>query len=450
MIWGSHLSGSYLDGVVVCSYGSSPVGFNALVTALGDSPVIGTSLPCQPSDPLVELRYMPIPSVSSSSSLKQQAPKEAMGNNMPSRPRFDIWVFFLLAFGVMALAAVAVLTVHELRYDNRVYEGVRVAGIPLGGLTFDEAADAIRDGLTPYPGQTITLRYGDRSWSLSPSDLGVSVDAQALAAEAFAVGRQGALSGTGASVSSHLQGLRDDLASQWHALDAGVSFSPIIRFDANRLTLLLKRIAQEVDLPPREGTLIISGLEVSGSSGQPGRLMDQDQDACCDRAVAGIGHGRHGGCGRRGAAAGSEVRGCCYCRGAGPAQQIFDVGRRWRGWDAAFCNRPGDPEWVAVAHSSAGARRRGESESFTGRGASEGLRAAGGQATQPSGLQCGVGFRSRDGSGRGASAQPDRAKPRRGSQCGSDRGGGFAGSRAAVRRAAQLHHSGPRKSSRCR
>jgi hypothetical protein len=167
-----------------------------------------------------------------------------MGDNPPSRPRFDIWVFFLLVLGVLVLAAVAALTLHELRYGNRVYEGVEVAGIALGGLTVDEAADAIRDGLTPFPGETITLRYGDRTWSLSPSDLGVSVDAQALAAEAFAVGRQGALAGTGTTVPSRLQGLREDLTSQWHAMAAGVSFPPVTRFDKNRLTLILKQIAQ--------------------------------------------------------------------------------------------------------------------------------------------------------------------------------------------------------------
>jgi len=207
--------------------------------------------------------------------LKQQAPKEAMGDNPPSRPRFDVWVFFLLALGVLALAAVTALTLHELRYGNRGYEGVEVAGIPLGGLTIDEAADAIRDGLTPYPGQTITLRDGDRTWSLSPSDLGVSVDAQALAAEAFAVGRRGALADMGTSAPSLLQGLREDLTAQWHALEAGVSIPPIVRFDRNRLALILKQIAQEVDLPPREGTLSISGLEVSGASGEPGRMVDQ-------------------------------------------------------------------------------------------------------------------------------------------------------------------------------
>ena len=200
-----------------------------------------------------------------------------MSDKTPSRPHWNITIVLLFAIGLLALAGVATLTVHELRYGDRIYEGVRVAGIPLGGLTIDEATEAIRDGLSPYPGQAITLRYGDRSWSLAPSDLGVDVDAQTAANDAFAIGRQGAMSGTGAPVAALWQGLRDDLATQWYALDAGVTLSPTLRFDENRLALSLKRIAQEVDRPPQEGTLIISGLEVSGTSGQPGQMVNQDE-----------------------------------------------------------------------------------------------------------------------------------------------------------------------------
>ena len=50
--------------------------------------------------------------------------------------------------------------------------------------------------------------------------------------------------------------------------------TPSVKFDENRLAVTLKRIAQEVDLPPREGTLMISGLEVSGAPGQAGRLVN--------------------------------------------------------------------------------------------------------------------------------------------------------------------------------
>jgi vancomycin resistance protein YoaR len=57
-------------------------------------------------------------------------------------------------------------------------------------------------------------------------------------------------------------------------LSAGASITPTLRFDENRLAFTLKRIAEEVDLPPREGSLAISGLEVTGTPGQPGRLVN--------------------------------------------------------------------------------------------------------------------------------------------------------------------------------
>lgn len=200
-----------------------------------------------------------------------------MGGNAPSRPRWGIWFFLLWIAGLLVLTAVGTVAVHEFRYRDRVYEGVRVAGIPLGGLTLDEATQAIRDGLTPYPGAAISVRYGARTWSLTASDLGVAVDASTTAAGAFAVGRQGLGLGSFTSPAYLWQALRHDLATQWLTLTQGASIVPTLRFDQNRLAFTLKRIADEVDLPPREGSLAISGLEVSGTPGQPGRLVNVEK-----------------------------------------------------------------------------------------------------------------------------------------------------------------------------
>lgn len=214
-----------------------------------------------------------------------------MGDTMPSRPRWGFWVFLLWTIGLLALAAVGTVAVHEFRYGDRIYEGVRAAGIPLGGLTQDEAIRAVRDGLTPYPGAAITVRYGDRVWSLAASDLGAAVDAPTTAAEAFAIGRRGLRSGSFTSIGSLWQGLRDDLITQWRTLDAGASVTPTLRFDQNRLAFTLKRIADEVDLPPREGSLTISGLEVSGTPGQPGRSVNQEQTRTAIAALLQTGQG---------------------------------------------------------------------------------------------------------------------------------------------------------------
>ncbi len=194
-----------------------------------------------------------------------------MGSRPATRPRWGIWLFFLLVIGLLALAAVAAVTAYQWRYSDRVFPGVRVAGIPLDDLTLDEAVAAIQDGLTPYPAPPITVRYGERSWSFAAADLGVAVDAYTTAATAYAVGRQGVLGGSLAVISA---GLRDDLAAQWHALRHGVTVAPALKYDENRVARALKRIAQEVDLPPQEGSLSIAGLEVTGTPGRSGRLAD--------------------------------------------------------------------------------------------------------------------------------------------------------------------------------
>ena len=103
---------------------------------------------------------------------------------------------------------------------------------------------------------------------------------RATAAEAFALGRQGlgpASFIATASLGSLWQGLQADLDAQWQGLSEGIAITPILSFDENRLAFTLKRIAQEIDLPPREGSLAIAGLEVTGMPGQPGRSVNVDQ-----------------------------------------------------------------------------------------------------------------------------------------------------------------------------
>ena len=185
-----------------------------------------------------------------------------------SRPRWGIWLFLVLAAGLFTIVALAGALAYQYHYAGRVYEGVQVAGIPLGGMTLEESTAAISDGLTPYPGDTITLHDGERSWTLTPADLGVSVDVGRTAAAAFAVGRRGEQSSSG------LGGLLADLAAQLASLQFGRRVAPVIRYDENQVLQVLQRIAREVDVPPKEGGLTIDGLEVRGTEGYSGRRLD--------------------------------------------------------------------------------------------------------------------------------------------------------------------------------
>ncbi len=194
---------------------------------------------------------------------------------MPRRaPRLGCLFPLAVTLGLLLLAAVSALAWYQWRYSDKIYPGVSVAGVPLGDLTVDEATSAIADALTPYPGPDVTLRFGDRRWVLSADDLGVTVDASATAAQAYAIGRHGLVASGAATVSGMFAGLQQDLLVQWDALRNGVSVQPTLARNEDRQAQVIARLAQEVDLAPVEGQLSIDGLQVVGTPGRMGRAMD--------------------------------------------------------------------------------------------------------------------------------------------------------------------------------
>lgn len=195
---------------------------------------------------------------------------------MPRRsPLLGCLFPLLMSLGLLLLGAVSALAWYQWRYNDKIYPGVSVAGVPLGDLTVDEAESAIRDALTPYPGPDVTVRYGAKTWVLSADDLGVTVDASATAAQAYAIGRHGLAATSGdASVLGMFGGLEQDLLDQWDALRDGVTVQPILARDEDRQAQVVARIAQAVNLSPVDGALTIEGLQVSGTPGRVGRAMD--------------------------------------------------------------------------------------------------------------------------------------------------------------------------------
>ena len=195
---------------------------------------------------------------------------------MPKRPVVGFLFAVFTTVGLLTLAAVSALAWYQWRYNDRIYPGVNAAGVPLGGLTVNEAAAAVTDALTPYPGAEITLRFGDKSWVLTPDQLGVAVDGSATAAQAFAVGRHGLKATANSDVLEMLAGLKQDALEQWQALREGLELEPILQYDGEQQAAVIRRVQEEVDLAPVEGVIAISETDVTGTPGRLGRAMDAE------------------------------------------------------------------------------------------------------------------------------------------------------------------------------
>ncbi|MDX1991962.1 MAG: L,D-transpeptidase family protein [bacterium] len=86
----------------------------------------------------------------------------------------------LMVFGVVGLLTIAYLT------QDRVPSGVSVAGVEIGGDTAEQAAAALGQVAA---NQAITATDGDRQWTVTLRDLGISVDTQATLQAALEAGR---------------------------------------------------------------------------------------------------------------------------------------------------------------------------------------------------------------------------------------------------------------------
>ncbi len=164
--------------------------------------------------------------------------------------------------GVLLFAAASLLLgiAFEARYAGRVYPGVYLGGVAVGGLRPAEAAARLEKNFT-YPQEgSITLLDGGSRWEFSPADLGLFLDAERSAQQAYAWGRTG--------------GPLARLQAQWNAWQSGVSLPPVLVFDERIAENALRMVSDAVNQPVREAQLEIRGLEVEAVSGQIGREVD--------------------------------------------------------------------------------------------------------------------------------------------------------------------------------
>jgi len=90
---------------------------------------------------------------------------------------------------LLVIHTAAAAAAHFAIYKNKTSPNLVVAGISAGGLTAEELVTRLQSGLSQ---QTVTVRLEDTSQTLSPADLGIKIDEEAListtsrtAAEAF-------------------------------------------------------------------------------------------------------------------------------------------------------------------------------------------------------------------------------------------------------------------------
>ena len=148
----------------------------------------------------------------------------------------------------------------ELLYLGRIYPGVSIANVDVGGLSPSAAADRISEEISfPETGR-IVIAGQSQNWLASPAELGLFLDPKIAAQSAFEIGRTG--------------GIFQRLSHQFNAWYYRQDLPLAMIFDERMAFNYIDHLAQQVNTPVIEPSLEINGTDVLIQEGQIGYQVD--------------------------------------------------------------------------------------------------------------------------------------------------------------------------------
>lgn len=189
--------------------------------------------------------------------------------NVPQRRGLPAAFWLLLAFWIILLAAAgaAAYGMMALYNSDRIAGGMTALGRDLGGRTPAQAAAALNE---TWQTRRIGLDMGEQTWSLSPAQLGVILDADAMAQAAYAQGRSLAT-----PEDALLTGRRLLATTNLLPLAAPPGQVPVAwRFDRDAAAATLRTLAGQVAIPMQNaGVRVVEG-RAEATPPTTGRALD--------------------------------------------------------------------------------------------------------------------------------------------------------------------------------
>lgn len=145
------------------------------------------------------------------------------------------------ALGVLGLLLVG-WSGLELRHAGRVYPGITAAGVPLGGLSVEQATARVAEATRSLEPPVLSISARDRTIQIAASELGWQPDPEGTVEAALAVGRRG--------------NLARRLSERFEALRHGVALPLKVEVDQGILRSRLEALANSVKQPPLDARLV--------------------------------------------------------------------------------------------------------------------------------------------------------------------------------------------------
>jgi lipoprotein-anchoring transpeptidase ErfK/SrfK len=165
---------------------------------------------------------------------------------------------FILVAAFLAVLVVlgGALYAYDHARANEISSGVKVGGIPLGGLTRAEAQERLeRDIMRPLE-RPIVIHHDKKTWKLGPKEARIRADLSAMVDQAVAESRSG-----------------DVFSRSWRSLTGkklNQDLRPTVQFSDAAVIRLLDKVRGSVERPAKDASVKISGSGVSQVPGSEG------------------------------------------------------------------------------------------------------------------------------------------------------------------------------------
>lgn len=193
-------------------------------------------------------------------------PTRAPAQGRPRRSALP-WLFLLFWLVVLGLVAAVVLSLGALYRGDVILAGVQGLGADLSGRTRSEAANLLQQA---WDGHRIILDGGEQTWSFSPSEIGVRLDAQAMAEAAYQQGRD-----EPTSVDLVSTARRFVASSGFFDTDVEPAvIDPVWQFDRTAAAQTVRTLASQVEIPPVDASITVVDGQVQTTPATTGQALD--------------------------------------------------------------------------------------------------------------------------------------------------------------------------------
>ena len=172
--------------------------------------------------------------------------------------KLQIAVVFLVA--ILLLAAVGAYAWDSSRSDE-IADGVTIGGVDVGGMTADEATEAVNRKLVKPLRKKLTVTYDDVRYQLSADRIQIDSDVDGMVERALEESQEGGLP-----------------TRVWRYATGGevdVAIAPQVSYSSKAIDEFIGKVAAEVNVEPADATIQPTSLSLQGVAGHDGVTVDE-------------------------------------------------------------------------------------------------------------------------------------------------------------------------------